>query len=159
MDISGKSQPLNHRVLLGGNGFYNPRDYAVDPGTSVFVFGSNLAGRHGKGAALTALRKHQAVYGIAEGLQGYAYGIPTKDEALNILPLEFIKQAVERFIAFTYTSPLPCVVTAVGTGLAGYKHIQIAPMFRGARNCWFPIEWYDYLSANAVPKLNLPDNK
>jgi hypothetical protein len=45
----------------------------------IFVFGSNLAGRHGAGAALAALKDHGAIYGRGEGLQGQSYAIPTKD--------------------------------------------------------------------------------
>ena len=45
----------------------------------IFVFGSNLAGRHGAGAALCALREHGAIYGQGVGLQGNSYAIPTKD--------------------------------------------------------------------------------
>ena len=44
----------------------------------VFVFGSNLAGRHGRGAARAAVREHGAIYGQGEGLQGNSYAIPTR---------------------------------------------------------------------------------
>jgi len=53
----------------------------------VFVFGSNLAGRHGKGAALFAVRHRGAVYGVGEGFRGNSYAIPTKDAALSTLHL------------------------------------------------------------------------
>ena len=46
--------------------------------TEIFVFGSNLAGRHGKGAALAALKEHGAVYGHGSGYRGNSYAIPTK---------------------------------------------------------------------------------
>lgn len=36
----------------------------------VFVFGSNLAGRHAGGAARTALRRFGAILGQGVGLQG-----------------------------------------------------------------------------------------
>jgi len=55
----------------------------------VFVFGSNLAGRHGRGAALYALKHYGAVYGEGIGLQGNSYAIPTKDRHLNVLTLEY----------------------------------------------------------------------
>ncbi len=66
----------------------------------IFVFGSNLAGRHGKGAALFARQKHGAVYGQGVGLQGHSYAIPTKDEQLRTLPLEAIREHVEEFKRF-----------------------------------------------------------
>lgn len=58
---------------------------------SVFVFGSNLAGRHGKGAALRARRYRSAIYGGGIGSQGNSYAIPTKDHQLRILPLHAIQ--------------------------------------------------------------------
>ena len=65
--------------------------------TQIFVFGSNLAGRHGKGAALWARKHHGAIYGQGEGLQGTSYAIPTKDERLNPLTLDQIKNTLTNF--------------------------------------------------------------
>ena len=61
----------------------------------IFVFGSNLAGRHGAGSAKEAVAKYGAIYGCGEGLQGESYGIPTKDKQLRILPLAVIEQSVD----------------------------------------------------------------
>lgn len=100
---------------------------------SVFVFGSNLAGRHGKGAALAARRQHGAVYGQAAGRQGDSYAIPTKDERLRTLPLATIKLYVDRFIAYAVAnSETTFNLTAIGCGLAGYSPSDIAPMFSAA---------------------------
>lgn len=99
----------------------------------IFVFGSNLAGRHGKGAALYARRNYGAIYGQGIGLQGDAYGIPTKDERIKTLPLDRIKPYVDDFIAFAKARPeLMFYVCPVGCGLAGYIPQQIAPMFKDA---------------------------
>lgn len=96
----------------------------------IFVFGSNLAGRHGKGAALYARQNHGAIYGQGEGLQGTSYGIPTKDANLRTLPLDTIEIYVGNFLDFAMCHPeLTFKVTAIGTGLAGYSPKQIAPMF------------------------------
>ena len=43
----------------------------------IFVFGSNLAGAHGGGAAYIAYRKFGAIWGQGVGLQGQSYGIPS----------------------------------------------------------------------------------
>ncbi len=109
----------------------------------IFVFGSNLAGRHGKGAALFAKQHHGAIYGQGEGLQGNSYGIPTKDENLRTLPLDRIKCHVEKFLEFARSNAnLKFQVTAIGCGLAGYKPYQIAPMFSNApKNCVLPEEF------------------
>lgn len=97
----------------------------------VFVFGSNYAGRHGKGAAKQAL-SFGARYGVGEGLKGRTYGIPTKDNSLRVLPLDRIKKHVDKFIEFAISRPdLIFLVTEIGTGLAGYKIKQIAPLFKG----------------------------
>lgn len=99
----------------------------------IFVFGSNLAGRHGKGAALWALENRGAIYGQGEGLQGNSYAIPTKDEDLRPLPLEYIRDGVNRFLVFAANSPgLNFQLTPIGCGLAGYAPSDIAPMFRAA---------------------------
>ncbi|HEY3813676.1 MAG TPA: hypothetical protein VGL66_10650 [Caulobacteraceae bacterium] len=109
----------------------------------IFVFGSNLAGRHGKGAAQFALKHRGAVYGQGEGLQGCSYGIPTKDARIKTLPLEDIAVHVERFLAFARTHPdFHFQVTPIGCGLAGYSPDQIAPMFASAPdNCALPPEF------------------
>lgn len=109
----------------------------------IFVFGSNLAGRHGAGAALHARKHYRAVYGFGHGRTGSAYAIPTKDEKLCTIPLDRIGRYVAEFIAYAAThGHLSFKVTAIGTGLAGYSHEDIAPMFKGAPgNCQLPAEW------------------
>ena len=99
----------------------------------IFVFGSNLAGRHGKGAALEARLKHGAKYGNPIGLQGNSYAIPTKDSNLVTLPLNKIKKYVDDFIIFaTKENDLIFKLTRIGCVLAGYKDEDIAPMFVNA---------------------------
>ena len=103
------------------------------PLREIFVFGSNLAGRHGAGAAKFALDNHGAIYGVGVGLQGDSYGIPTKDQNIETLPLTYIRVYVNQFIEFARHMPnLVFNVTAIGCGLAGYTPSQIAPMFSSA---------------------------
>ena len=106
----------------------------------IFVFGSNLAGRHGKGAALAARQLHGAIYGQGIGMQGNSYAIPTKGQHLEILPLNVIKQHVDTFITYATEHPeLTFQVTKIGCGLAGYNESQIAPLFSKApKNCILP---------------------
>jgi len=110
---------------------------------SIFVFGSNLAGRHGKGAALHARQNCGAIYGQGEGLQGQSYAIPTKDARLRTLPLGIIAVHINNFILFARSRPdLEFEVTRIGCGLAGYNDLEIAPLFRGAPdNCELPLGW------------------
>ena len=109
----------------------------------IFVFGSNLAGRHGAGAALFARKNHGAIYGQGVGMQGNSYAIPTKDERINTMPLDRIKPYVEEFLRFTLSRPdLTFQLTAIGCGLAGYSRDEIEPMFDGApKNVLWPVEW------------------
>lgn len=103
----------------------------------VFVFGSNLAGRHGRGAARDARVLYGAQYGVGVGRTGNAYAIPTKDEQLRTLPLLDILAHVRDFVSYANKHPnQQFFVTRVGCGLAGYKFNQIGPMFRDMpRNC------------------------
>lgn len=111
--------------------------------SSIFVFGSNLAGRHGKGAALTARLEHGAIYGQGEGLQGQSYAIPTKDHRIRTLPTDIIYRHVFRFLMFAQSHPeLEFKVTRIGCGLAGYNDSDIGPMFVGApSNVHLPKGW------------------
>lgn len=109
----------------------------------IFVFGSNLAGRHGRGSAYEAARSHGAEYGVGAGRTGDAYAIPTKDEHLRVLPLTAIHYYVDVFLSYARThSKLEFDIVAIGCGLAGYKPEQIAPMFKDAPpNCHLPEEF------------------
>ena len=71
----------------------------------VFVFGSNLAGRHGKGAALFAKQQRGAIAGVGAGPMGRCYAIPTKDDRLQTLPLAVIRDHVRDFLAYATDHP------------------------------------------------------
>lgn len=109
----------------------------------VFVFGSNLAGRHGKGAALHARQHCGAIYGQGIGRQGNSYAIPTKDAQLKTLGLEEIRVYVGLFLVYAaHNRATQFQVTPIGCGLAGYKPEQIAPMFRyHSPNVMLPTEF------------------
>jgi len=109
----------------------------------IFVFGSNLAGIHGAGAALHARNEYGAKLGEGIGRTGGAYAIPTKDERIKTLPLHRIQEYVTNFIVYAIEHPeLKFNVTAIGCGLAGYTPMAIAPMFKDApSNCILPDEF------------------
>ena len=95
----------------------------------VFVFGSNLAGMHGGGAARAAFEKFGAVWGCGVGLQGQSYAIPTMQGGV-----ETIKPDVDDFIDFAHARPdLFFYVTRIGCGIAGFADAEIAPLFAAAR--------------------------
>ena len=94
----------------------------------IFVFGSNLGGYHGGGAAAIALRKFGAIWGQGVGLQGQSYAIPTMQGGV-----ETIKPYVDEFIGFATEHPeLKFYVTRIGCGIAGFRDEEIAPLFAAA---------------------------
>ena len=115
--------------------------------SKVFVFGSNESGIHGAGAAKFAYEKKGARYGKCYGHYGDSFAIPTKDEDIGPMPMLRIEQYVRGFIAYaTGHRKLTFEVTAIGCGLAGYEHKDIARMFFGApTNCIFDARWKPFL--------------
>lgn len=110
----------------------------------IFVFGSNLEGAHGGGAALLAWREWGAIWGQGSGLQGQTYGIPTMHGGP-----EAIRPYVDEFIRFARQhSDTVFLVTEIGCGIAGFKPAQIAPLFKEAAdvpNIYLPQRFWDVL--------------
>lgn len=108
----------------------------------IFVFGSNLQGYHGAGAARMALDKFGAVWGQGVGLQGQSYAIPTMEGGV-----ETIKPYVDEFIDFAKQHPeYQFLLTRVGCGIAGFTDEEIAPLFGEAlklENLIFPKAFID----------------
>jgi hypothetical protein len=91
----------------------------------IFVFGSNLLGHHGGGAAFAAMDRFGAIWGKGVGLQGQSYAIPTMQGGP-----ETIRPYVDDFVEFAKTHPrLTFLVTKIGCGIAGFKEEEIAPLF------------------------------
>ena len=91
----------------------------------IFVFGSNLAGQHCGGAALTALRHFGAIMGQGVGIQGQSYAIPTMQGGV-----ETIKPYVDQFIDLAREwDQNTFYVTRIGCGIAGFTDEEIAPLF------------------------------
>ena len=122
------------------------KDIDPDNDPRIMVFGSNLRGAHGKGAALFAKMYKGVQYGVGEGPTGRAYALPTKDERIRSLPLPAIKIHVDKFLEYARANPaVRFQVTRVGCGLAGYTDKDIGPMFaRSPENCDLPDEWLVY---------------
>lgn len=109
----------------------------------IFVFGSNLAGRHG-GAARFAFKKFGAIWGIGVGLQGQSYAIPTMQGGA-----ETIAPYVDQFIDFAKEhQDQKFLVTEIGCGIAGFSPEDIAPLFFKAidvRNISLPKRFWEIL--------------
>lgn len=114
----------------------------------IFIFGANLKGAHGKGAAKQALT-WGAIYGQAEGIQGRTYAIPTKDKYIKTLPIYYIKKYVDNFIEFAENNKDKIfLVTPIGCGLAGLKPKDVAPLFKNAKyikNIHLPDIFWKYI--------------
>jgi len=96
----------------------------------IFVFGSNESGRHGMGAAKTAMQKFGAQYGKGYGLQGQSFAIPTKDKWLKTLTIGKISQYLDEFFLFAKQHPeYKFYVTKIGCGLAGYSVQEMKELF------------------------------
>ena len=125
----------------------------------IFVFGSNLAGIHGAGAAKTAYRKFGAELRVGEGMTGRCYAIPTKDEKLRVRPIEDIGYSILKFINTAKRRPdLTFLVTPIGCGLAGFTVEQIAPWFAEARyvkNIVLPPEFLEYIDTYFSEQKNI----
>lgn len=119
----------------------------------IFVFGSNLRGRHGAGAAAFAHQERGAVMNEGEGLFGQSYALPTcglwdkHRRRFPALPLGVVQHNAEEFLYFAASRmDLHFQVTRVGCGLAGLRDEDVAPIFhRASRNCLFDMAWEKFL--------------
>lgn len=129
----------------------NIKELAPD---EIFVFGSNLAGHHGGGAARVALDRFGAQWGQGEGIQGQSYAIPTMQGGV-----ETIKPYVDRFLDLAYEwDQNTFLVTRIGCGIAGFTPEQIAPLFDRALDIYnvvLPRDFYDILIARRK-RLGIP---
>ena len=122
----------------------------------VFVFGSNLRGIHGAGAARQAWQQFGAQRGVGEGPTGRCYALPTKRTPWEKMKLWEVEHSVEMFLAyarqcFTYNPVETFLVVEVGCKLAGFTPEQIAPLFRPPPNglppnLWLPLSFWNVLA-------------
>jgi hypothetical protein len=134
---------------------YTPNVISSLKADEVFVFGSNLHGHHGGGAARVAWKNFGAIRGQGVGLQGQSYAIPTMQGGI-----ETIKPYVDQFIDFAKEhAELFFYVTRIGCGIAGFKDSDIAPLFRNAieiANICLPKSFVDILkNPNAASQANV----
>ena len=111
----------------------------------IFVFGSNIHGFHGGGAACFAFENFGAEWGVGEGLTGKCYALPTMEGDENF------RKAVEHFTVCAKEHPeLKFLVTQVGCGIAGYTPKMVAPWFKEASlldNVYLPKEFWAVLES------------
>ena len=126
--VRKQEEPQTIELDENGRAKYTPEFITELAEDEVFVFGSNLTGMHGGGAAATAHRCFGAVWGKGVGLYGQSYAIPTMQGGV-----ETVKPYVDKFIEFAKSHPeLRFLVTKIGCGIAGFREEQIAPLFAEA---------------------------
>ncbi len=135
----------NKRITGGSLGRFTPERISKLAQNEVFVFGSNLQGFHGGGAARAARNLFGAIWGQGVGLQGQSYAIPTMQGGTDT-----IRPYVDEFIQFAESRPdLYFYVTRIGCGIAGFVDEDIAPLFKDALaldNVALPKTFYDILT-------------
>lgn len=118
---------------------------ALIPSNCVYVFGGNLAGKLISGRAKIARNNFRVEYGTAEGPSAKGYAIPVRDRKLALLPLEDVRAAVERFLAYAKAKPKETFFIArVGCDEGEFGDEVMAEMFASApSNCSVPYQWLD----------------
>lgn len=107
---------------------YTPEFITTLQPNEIFVFGSNIRGMHGGGAAAIAWRKFGAEWGVGEGLTGQCYALPTMEGGVD-----YIAGKVQVFLACAQAHPeLKFYVTKVACGIAGFTIEEIGPLFSNA---------------------------
>ena len=128
---------------------YTPERISELKENEIFVFGSNLGGFHGGGAARAAHMRFGAIWGQGVGLQGRSYAIPTMHGGVDV-----IQPYVDEFISFAQSHPdLKFLVTRIGCGIAGFTAADIAPLFANAidqENIILPEDFVRLLEQNAI---------
>ena len=108
----------------------------------IFVFGSNMEGKHMGGAARVAYEMFGAEWGVGDGPTGRCYAIPTMQGNIDV-----IKPYVDEFIKFAIShKEMKFLVTKIGCGIAGFKVSEIAPLFYNCieiENVYLPLEFWD----------------
>lgn len=104
---------------------YTPEFITELQSTEIFVFGSNIRGMHGGGAAYVANRKFGAEWGVGEGLTGQCYALPTMEGGVD-----YIAGKVQNFLSCAKAHPeLKFYVTKIACGIAGFTIEEIGPLF------------------------------
>lgn len=135
------------------NRIYTPEKITSLNKNEIFVFGSNIEGHHGGGAARFARKYFGAISGVGVGLQGQSYAIPTMHGGVDV-----IKPYVDQFVDFAQLHPeYTFFVTKIGCGIAGFTEQDIAPLFSevlNLENVILPKKFVEIIN-NSKPVYNI----
>lgn len=125
---------------------YTPENILSLNPNEVFVFGSNLEGLHGGGAARHAYKHFGAEWGVGVGSTGQCYAIPTMKGGVSSIAIY-----IDEFVEYAKSHPTKLFfVTKIGCGIAGYSISDIAPLFKeayGVTNIVLPLEFVEILGS------------
>ena len=137
---------------------FTPNKITSLENNEIFVFGSNLKGLHGGGAARIAYKMFGAEWGVGDGPTGRCYAIPTMHGGI-----EDIQPYAEKFIAYAKVHPMKrFLLTRVGCGIAGFKDSDMAQLFKDALdvpNITYPRQWLPYMCIDYTLGLKTPRSK
>jgi hypothetical protein len=130
----------------------------IPTGDWIYVFSSNLAGKHAKGKARIARVNFRAEFGVAEGRTSNAYAIPTHDKHSTALPLTSINAAIEAFLIYAHENQkLNFFVTRIGCEDSQFGDEQMGQLFANApENCSLPSCWRIYARAKPTSLIKAP---
>lgn len=126
---------------------------------AVWVFESNIGGRHARGAAAIAVKCRGAEEGKCSGAAGSSYAIPTRDRENELLPWDDIENHVRTFRNYAEAHPNQTFrILPSPHGKSEQEHARFADIFRNApANCELPGRWLEILKRLDTVRIILLD--
>jgi len=110
---------------------YTPESIEKLEENEVFVFGSNMAGSHGGGAARYAKDHFGAEDGVGEGITGQCYAFPTLNTDYSKREIhELIYSKAKLYHVALEHPEKTFLVTKVGCGIAGFSLEAMQEVFK-----------------------------
>jgi len=111
----------------------DPIDVKTFPKNGIFVFGSNLKGIHGSGAAKVARFQFKAELGVGKGLTGQTYAFPTVSQPgaqYRLSHEDLEKEMIDFFKCVIENKDKVFYLTKIGCGLAGIPISEMREIFQ-----------------------------
>lgn len=130
------ARTIDKSRLFPGITMFNQEITKLKP-KQIFVFGSNTEGQHFGGAAAMAYRNFGAEWGVAEGMTGKTYAIPTMEPGGKQVTDEALFESFKKFLItvlqYQRIDPdMRFLLTPVGCGIAGWKPEKVTFLLQEA---------------------------
>lgn len=111
---------------------YTPEHITSLKENEIFVFSSNLLGKHIGGTARIAKEKFGAQEGVSEGITGQCYAIPTLDEDFSRVSLLDLTVSMTLFLQHVklYKDRYTYYLTKIGRSIVGWSVYDIREVFQ-----------------------------